>query len=119
MVMLGWSANVTTLFMGRLRPPKQLTSTKLHILLPVTLLESAEEDMKVSDRTVRTGYQTSDLWLLSQTLSMMVYAKFKYLLNVLFCEYKQKLNMYYVPELCTMLSFTNFGPLKCSTDLAY
>ena len=26
-VMSGWSVNLTTLFMGRLRPPKRLTST--------------------------------------------------------------------------------------------
>ena len=61
--------------MGRLRPPKQLTSTEVHILSPVTLLESAEGETKVSGRT---GYRTSDLWLLSQILSVMVYAKFQH-----------------------------------------
>ena len=83
MVMSGRSVNVTTLIpgeLGRLRPPKQLTSTKGHILAPVTLLESAEGVMKVSGRI---GYRTSDLWLLCQILSLMVY-KFQYSLNVLF-----------------------------------
>ena len=97
MVIWGRSVNVTTLFMGRLRPPKQLTSTKVHILSPVTLLESAEGETKVR---CRIGYRTSDFWLLSQTLSMMVYAKFQYSLNALFCEpseiceYKRKLNIF-------------------------
>ena len=94
----------------------------MHILLPVTLPETAEGEKKVGDRT---GYRTSDLWLLSQTLSLMVFAKFQYSLNVLFCEptdiceYKQKLYKYRVPEFRTMLTFTNYGPLKRSTDLAY
>ena len=125
MVMSGRSVNETTLIpgeLGRLRPPKQLTSTKSNILTPVTLLESAEGETKVS---VRTGYRTSDLWLLCQTLSLMVYAKFQYSLNVLFCEptenceYKRKLYMYRFPEFRTMLIFTNYGPLKRSEDLAY
>ena len=53
------------------------------------------------------------------------FAKFQYLLNVLFCEstenceYEQKLYMYRVPEFRTMLTFTNYGPLKRSADLAY
>ena len=47
----------------------------------------------------------------------MVYAKFQYSLNVLFCEpteiceYKRKLYMYRVPEFRTKLTFTNYGPL--------
>ena len=55
---------------------------------------------------------------------MMVYAKFQYSVNALFCEpteiceYKRKLYMY-VPEFRTMLTSTNFGPLKRSADLAY
>ena len=108
--------------MGRLRSPKQITSTKVHILSPIALLESAEGETKVR---CRMGYRTSDFWLLSQTLSMMVYAKFQYSLNALFCEpseiceYKRKLNMYRVPEFRTMLIFTNYGPLKRSPDLAY
>ena len=94
----------------------------MHKLSPVTLPELAEGETKVSGRR---GYRTSDLWLLSQTLSLMVYAKFQYSLNVLFCkpteicEYKRRLYMYRVPELRTMLTFTNYGPLKRSTDLAY
>ena len=94
MVMSGRSVNVVTLIPGRLRPAKQLSSCKVHILSPVTIPDSAEGEMKVSGRT---GYRTSDLWLLSQTLSLMVYAKFQYSLNVLFCEpteiceYKRKL----------------------------
>ena len=66
------------------------------------------------------------LWLLSQTLSMTVYAKFQYSLNALFfcepteiCEYKRKLYLHRVPEFCAMLTFTNYGPLKRSADLAY
>ena len=119
MVMSGRSVNVATLIP---RPLKQLTSSKVHILSPVTLTKTAEGEKKVSGRT---GYRTSDLWLLSKTLSLMVYAKFQYSLNVLFCEpteicqYKRKLNMYRVSEFRTMLTFTNYGPLKRSADLAY
>ena len=110
MAMWGRSVIITTLFMDRLKPPKQLTSTKVHILSPVTLLESAEGETKVR---CQTGYRTSDPWLLSQTLSMMVYATFQYSLNALFCEpseiceYKRKLCMNCVPEFCTKLTFTN------------
>ena len=49
---------------------------------------------------------------------MMVYAKFQYLVIALFCEpteiceYKRKLYTYCVPEFRTMLTFTNYGPLK-------
>ena len=50
MVMSGRSVHVTTLLLGRLRPPNQLTSTKLHILSPVTLLDSAGGETKVSGR---------------------------------------------------------------------
>ena len=55
----------------------------------------------------------------------MVYAKFQYSLNALFCEptdireYKRKLYMYRVPEFRTMLTFINYEPLKRSADLAY
>ena len=107
--------------MGRLRPPKQLNSSKVHILPPVTLPETAEGEKKVRGRT---GCRTSDLRLLSLTLSLMVYAKFQYSLYVLFwepteiCQYKRK-PMYRVPEFRTMLTFTNYGPLKRSADLAY
>ena len=89
----------------------------MHILPPGTLLEAAEGETKVSSRT---GYRTSDLWLLNQALSLMVYAKFQYSLNVLFCEprvncdYKRNLYMSRVPEFHTMLTFTNYGPLKRS-----
>ena len=78
--------------MGRFRPHKQLRS-------PVALPKEGER--KVSGRT---GYRTPDLWLLSQTLRLMVYAKFQYSLNVLFCEpteiceYKRNLYMYRVSE---------------------
>ena len=52
MVMSGRSVKVTTLIPGRrLRPPKQFTSTKVHILPPETLLEAAEELTKVRSRT--------------------------------------------------------------------
>ena len=94
----------------------------MHLLLPVTVPENAEGEKKVSGRT---GYRTSDLWLLSHSLGLVVYAKFQYLLTVLFCEpteiceYKRKLYMYRVPEFRTMLTFTNYGPLKRSADLAY
>ena len=92
------------------------------MLPPGTFPEAAEGETKVSSRT---GDQTSDLWLLNQALSLMAYAKFQYSLNVLFCEptenceYKRNLYMYRVPEFRTMLTFTNYGPLKRSADLAY
>ena len=94
----------------------------MQLLSPVTLPESAEGETKVSGQT---GYRVFDLRLLSQTLSLMAYAKSQYSLNVLFCEpteicdYKRKLYMYRVPEFLTMLTFTNYGPLKRSADLAY
>ena len=105
MVMSGRSFNVA--IVGRLRSPKQLTSTYSAHSLASNPLESVEGETKVSGRT---GYRTSDFWLLSQTLSLMVYAKFQYSLNVLFCEptekceYKQKFYMYRVPEFRTMLT---------------
>ena len=90
----------------------------MHTLSPVTdkinVVESAEGEMKVS---VRIGYQIRDLWLLSQTLILVICAKFQYLLNVLFCEpseiheYKQNFTVF--PEFRTMLIFTN-GNLKRS-----
>ena len=92
----------------------------MNILSPETVLESAGGETKVSGRN---GYRASGLWLRSQTLSMVVYAKFQYSLNALFCEpteiceYKGKLNMYRVPEFRATLSFTNYGPLKPSADL--
>ena len=48
--------NLTTHFLGKLRHLKWLTST-------TALLESVEGETKECDRT---GYQTRDLWLLSQ-----------------------------------------------------
>ena len=53
----------------------------------------------------------------------MVYAKFQYSLHVLFCEptenceHKRKLYMCRVPEFRTLLTFTNYGPLKRNADL--
>ena len=57
MVMSGRSVNLTTLFMGRLRPPKRLTSTSCTLtstsytyfrqLLTTVLLEKAEGETKV------------------------------------------------------------------------
>ena len=67
MVMLGRSVNVPTLFLGRLRRPKRLTSTLgtyFRQKVTTALLESAEGETKVCDRT---GYRTRDLWLLKQT----------------------------------------------------
>ena len=67
MVMSGRSANLTTLFVGRLRPPKRLTSpscTYFRQLLTTVLLESVEGETKVCGRT---RYRTRDLWLLNRT----------------------------------------------------
>ena len=50
MVMSGRSVNLPTLFLGRLRPPKQLTSTSCTYFrqkLTTALLESAEGETKV------------------------------------------------------------------------
>ena len=101
MVMWGRSVNVT-MDLG----------TKVYIYF--------HDESEWSDRVSNLG-----LWLLSQTLSLMVYAKFQYSLNVLFCEpteiceYKRKLYMHRVPEFRAMLTFTNYRPLKRSADLAY
>ena len=67
MVMSGQSFNLPTLFLGRLRPPKRLTSTLCTYFrqkLTTALLESAEGETKVCGRT---GYRPRDLWLLKQT----------------------------------------------------
>ena len=67
MVMSGRSVNLPTIFLGRLRPPKRLTSTLCTYFrqkLTTALLESAEGETKVCGRT---GYRTRDLWLLKQT----------------------------------------------------
>ena len=88
--MWGRSGYITTLFLGRLRHSKQLTNTKMYILSLVTLFESAEGEKKVSGRS---GYRTSDLWLLNQTLSMMICAKLQYLLNALFLRAKSDLRI--------------------------
>ena len=65
--MSGRSVNLPTLFLGRFRPPKRLTSTLCTYFrqkLTTALLDSAEGEMKVCGRT---GYRTRDLWLLKQT----------------------------------------------------
>ena len=56
--MSGRSFNLTILFLGRLRPPKRLTSTWCAYFLQyltTALLESAEGETKVCGQT---GYQT-------------------------------------------------------------
>ena len=47
------------------------------------------------------------------------YAKFQYSLNILFCEPTEICQYNRVPEFRTMLTFTNYGPLKRSAGLAY
>ena len=63
MVMSGQSVNLTTIFLGRLRPPKRLTSTACIYFqqqLTNALLESGEGEMKACG-TGRMGYRTQDL----------------------------------------------------------
>ena len=58
--MSGRSVNLTTLFLGRLRPPKQLTRTSCTYFcqqLTTALLEKAEGETKVC---CQTGYRTQD-----------------------------------------------------------
>ena len=58
--MSGRSVNLTTLFLGRLRPPKRLTSTSCTYFrqkLTTALLEKAEGETKVC---CQTGYRTQD-----------------------------------------------------------
>ena len=72
--MSGRSVNLTTLFLGRLRPPKRLTSTLctyFHQKLTTALLKSAEGETKVCGQT---GYWTQDLWLTSQVPYWLRYA---------------------------------------------
>ena len=64
--MSGRSFILTTLFLGRHRPPKRLTSTSctyFRQLLTTALLEKAEGETKVCGQT---GYRTQDPWLTSQ-----------------------------------------------------
>ena len=61
MVMSGQSFDLTTFFLGRLRPPKWLTSTSSTYFrhsLTTAFLEPAEGEMKVCGQI---GYQTWDL----------------------------------------------------------
>ena len=70
----GGSVNLTTLFLGRLRPPKRLTSTSCTYFrqwLTTALLETAEGETKVC---YQTGYRTQDLWLTSQAPYRLRYA---------------------------------------------
>ena len=58
--MSGRSVNLTTLFLGRLRPPKRLTSTSCTYFrqeLTIALLEKAEGETKVC---CQTRYRTQD-----------------------------------------------------------
>ena len=78
MVMSERSVNLTTLFLGRPRPLKWLTSTKCTYFrqkLTTALRESAEEEKKVY---CRTGYQTRDLWLLCHTRYRLRNAKLRF-----------------------------------------
>ena len=82
--MSGRSVILPTLFLGRLRPPKRLTSTSctyFRQLLTTGLLESAEGETKVCGRT---GYPTRDLWLISQTRYRLRYATRLFLLLIKF-----------------------------------
>ena len=71
MVMSGRSVNLTSLFLGRIRPRKRLTITKcayFRLYLTTALLETVEEEEPISTKVSdRTGYRTRDFWLLSQT----------------------------------------------------
>ena len=70
MVMSGRPVNGTTLIhgqLGRRRPPKQLTSSNMHILAPVTLLESAEGETKINGRTGYRCTQNSIIVLMIQS----------------------------------------------------
>ena len=72
--MSGRSVNLTTLFLGRLRPPKRLTSTSCTYFrqqLTTALLEKAEGETKVC---CQTGYRTQDPWLTSQVPYRLRYA---------------------------------------------
>ena len=68
------SVNLTTLFLGRLRPPKWLTSTLctyFHQSVTTALLETVEAKTKVGGQT---RYRTWNLWLLSQMPYRLRYA---------------------------------------------
>ena len=72
--MSGRSVNLTTLFLGRLRPPERLTSTSCAYFrqqLTTAPLESAEGETKVCGQT---GYRTQDLCLTSQVPYRLRYA---------------------------------------------
>ena len=73
-VMSGRSVNIITLFLGRLGPPKRLTSTSCTYFrqkLTTAPLESAEGETKVCGQT---GYRTQDLRLTSQVPYRLRYA---------------------------------------------
>ena len=70
--MLGRSVNLTTLFLGRLRPPKQLTSTSCtYSNWQLPFLKKAEGETKVC---CQTGYRSQNPWLTSQVPYRLCYA---------------------------------------------
>ena len=80
--MSGWSVNPTTLFLGRLRPPKRLTSIKWPYFaydwqLPLTQWKGANnrrKDFMIRESICRTRYRIGYLWLFSQTRHRLRYA---------------------------------------------
>ena len=75
--MLRRSVNLSTLFLGRLRPPKRLTSTSCTYFpqeLTTALLEKAERETKVC---CQTGYRTQDPCLTSQVPYRLRYAAWR------------------------------------------
>ena len=58
--MSGRSVNLTTLFLGRRRPPKRLT---VHILSPVTDNCPSWKSERRNESMLPTGYRTQDPWL--------------------------------------------------------
>ena len=77
MVMSGRSVYLITLILGRLRPPTRLTSTKCMYFRQELTTSGRSNKSKWPDRVSNSGPVA-----LSQTLSMVAYAKFQYSLNV-------------------------------------
>ena len=62
---MGWSVNLTTLFLGRLRPPKHLPVLPAHTIVSNSQLPFLNQQKEKRKYVARPGIEprTSDLWV--------------------------------------------------------
>ena len=114
------SVNLTTLFLGRLRPPKRLTSTSCTYFrqqLTTALLEKAEGETKLC---CQTGYRTQDPWLTSQVPYRLRYAARPFYQPAQHCNFEWCLPLIAltVPMkceyICSSVAANQFAHFACS-----